>query len=158
MPKLHTLTVPDLLWINFQITEQHERYDYARLEEAVFLQYGYGASNDLVGQAARLWRDFTRLRPFERGNAATGMLATLGFLAFNGLRRTGNVSELANLAQAVAAGEQDAADVIRQNTAESHDHGRFGVPETEEVLEEILRDTHEAWTALLASEPEGAIL
>lgn len=81
---LHYLTVQDILWINLQLTGKVQHYSYARLEEATFYQYAYGASNSLMPQAARFVGGFSRMHPFEAGNEATGFVATAAFLEING--------------------------------------------------------------------------
>ncbi len=78
------LTVQDMLWINLEVTEEINRFDYGRLEEATSYQYGYGTSIDVPKQALRLYRGFLKLRPFARGNEATGWTALMCFLAING--------------------------------------------------------------------------
>jgi death-on-curing protein len=83
MAKLSYLTVPDFLWINQELTRKRQKYSFATLEEAVFSQYGHGSSTDLTGQAARLFKDFPRLHPFESGNEACAFVGLLAFLHIN---------------------------------------------------------------------------
>lgn len=83
MAKLSYLTVPDFLWINQELTRKRQKYSFATLEEAVFSQYGHGSSTDLTGQAARLFKDFPRLHPFESGNDACAFVGLLAFLQIN---------------------------------------------------------------------------
>jgi len=84
MAKLHTLTVPDMLWINLQITGSPQKYDFATLEEGTFYQYKNGRNNELSSQAARFLTGFHRLAPFAEGNAATAFVGCLAFLEMNG--------------------------------------------------------------------------
>jgi len=82
---LHYLTVQDILWINFQVTEKVHHFSFAKLEEATYYQYGYGESRSLVPQAARFLVGFPKLHPLEAGNDATTFIACLTFLKINGL-------------------------------------------------------------------------
>lgn len=81
---LHYLTVQDILWINLQVTKKVHHFSYAKLEEAVYYQYAYGASNSLIPQAGRFLSGFLRMHPLEVGNEATAFVATLAFLRANG--------------------------------------------------------------------------
>jgi len=83
-PPVRYLTVQDVLWIHLQITGRRSRFRYAALEEATFQQYGYGRSLDIPAQAQRVLRAFIEHRPFDEGNAATGLVTALAFLAING--------------------------------------------------------------------------
>lgn len=90
MGQTNYLTLQDVLWINLQILKRTERFDAMRLEEATFYQYGYGKSEDLLLQAGRLLAGFSRQAPFDSGNDATAFVATLAFLAMNGVHTTLN--------------------------------------------------------------------
>jgi prophage maintenance system killer protein len=81
---LHYLTLQDVLWINLQVTKKVQHFSYARLEEGVFYQYGYGKSTGLLQQAARFLSGFSKLRPFAAGNDATAFVGALAFLKING--------------------------------------------------------------------------
>ncbi len=83
MAAFHYLTVQDMLWINLQVTNRVNHYNFARLEEATYYQYSYGESKDLVVQAGRLASGFPKLHPFDAGNAATAFVGTLVFLSVN---------------------------------------------------------------------------
>jgi prophage maintenance system killer protein len=80
------LTVQDMLWINLQVTKKVQHFNYARLEEATFYQYGYGASRDLPLQAGRFLSGFMKLHPFDAGNEGTALLGCGAFLLLNGLK------------------------------------------------------------------------
>lgn len=99
------LTVQDMLWINLEVTGQVNRWDYDRLEEATFYQYGYGRSTDLVGQAERLVRGFARLEPFTDGNLASGLVALATFLGANGVRLNIEPSGAAQWVMGLAGGD-----------------------------------------------------
>lgn len=86
MARLHTLTVQDILWINFRLAGRSVPFDYALLEDASYCQYQLGKSLDVPRQAARLLQAMVRRRPFEAGNVETGLVATAAFLKLNGFR------------------------------------------------------------------------
>ncbi len=86
--KLEYLTIQDILWINLQVTKSVHRYDYATLEEAVFYQYAYGDSHDLLSQAARFLTGFLGKAPIASGNEATAFVASAAFLRINGMQLT----------------------------------------------------------------------
>jgi death-on-curing protein len=78
------LTVQDLIWINSTLTGKDQAFDFAKLEEATYYQYGYGKSVDLLGQAGRFLPGFAKQKPFAKANKATAFVATLAFLSMNG--------------------------------------------------------------------------
>lgn len=85
MSKLHTLTVPDIQWINLQITGKPQKYDFAKLEEGTFYQYKSGSNSDLPGQAANFLIGFSKLKPLEKGNTATAFVGCIAFLQMNNI-------------------------------------------------------------------------
>ena len=84
MPHFHYLTIQDILWINQEITRKAEKFDFARLEEAVFYQYALGDNKGLAAQATRLLSGFLRMKPFDEGNEATALVACAAFVRLNG--------------------------------------------------------------------------
>lgn len=80
---IHYLTVQDVIWINTEITKETNEFKYAQLEEAVFYQYGYGKSKNVLAQAAHFLQGFLKLRPFTAGNRATAFISALTFLKIN---------------------------------------------------------------------------
>jgi len=78
------LTVQDHLWINLQVTGKKSRFKFAQLEEAVYYQYAYGRSTNVLAQAARYASGFAKKAPFETGNLQTGFVGLLTFLNLNG--------------------------------------------------------------------------
>ena len=78
------LTVQDMLYINLQATKKVNAFDFARLEEGTFYQYGYGPSKDLLRQAQRFSKGFLKNAPFTEGNELTALIGTLAFLEVNG--------------------------------------------------------------------------
>ena len=91
MAALTYLTVQDVLWLNTQITGAPQDFDYARLEDGVFFQYGYGNSLDVPTQAERLLVGLAKKQPFAAGNRATALASTLVFLTLNGFAVAGDV-------------------------------------------------------------------
>ena len=82
---MHYLTVQDIIWIQLQITNKQGKFSFAKLEEAASYQYAYGKSHDVMSQAARFFRGFSILNPFESGNSAVGLVSGIVFLELNGL-------------------------------------------------------------------------
>ncbi len=82
---MHYLTVQDIIWIHLQITNKQGKFSFDKLEEAASYQYAYGKSHDVVSQAARFFRGFSILNPFESGNSAVGFVSGIVFLELNGL-------------------------------------------------------------------------
>jgi len=107
MAHLHYLTVQDLLWLNLELTEAVHAFHYASLEDAVYCQYGYGNSQRVAEQAARLAWEFPRKAPFKAGNAACAFAATVAFVELNGLKCTlADGSPAVTWAQALATGDR----------------------------------------------------
>ncbi|MCZ7579780.1 MAG: Fic family protein [Fimbriimonadaceae bacterium] len=79
------LTVQDMIWLNLQVTRTPLSFDALALEAATHAQYSYGSNNDILKQAGQLLFAFDRKHPFQRGNEATGFVATVTFLAVNGM-------------------------------------------------------------------------
>ncbi len=158
MSKLHTLTVPDFLWVNLQVTKGSQQYSYARLEEAVFTQYGYGESDEVLKQAAKLLTEFRRLRPFTKGNGACAFIGTAVFLEMNGYALHVNPETAAAWAAEAWNDPSQAEEMIR---AEAHAHEEShheGVPETLVIAEEILGKYRNAVATLVETEPETILL
>src|SRR5690242_2182577 len=65
---MHYLTVQDMIWINMQVTKKTQPFNYSKLEEATFNQYGYGNSSSVMAQAGRLLAGFASKKPFNNGN------------------------------------------------------------------------------------------
>lgn len=82
--KLNYLTVQDMIWVNLQVTEKVNRFEFAELEEATYYQYGYGPSAALLEQAAKFLNGFAKKQPFASGDAATAFIGFVGFLSING--------------------------------------------------------------------------
>ncbi|MBS1710000.1 MAG: Fic family protein [Armatimonadetes bacterium] len=152
---MHYLTVPDLVWLNLQLTGSPQKYNYATLEEGVFYQYAYGSSTDVFAQAARLLTGFARLRPFASGNNATALAATVGFLAINGQEL--RVEGLAWL-ESLFADPASAADKIQ---AACHAHGvhlKHGIPDSRQSLQQAVDANRATLGSLLASEPVAELV
>lgn len=103
---LNYLTVQDVIWLNTQITGTPQAFDYARLEDGVFYQYGYGNSQDVPAQATRFVTGLAKKQAFAAGNAATALAAALAFMAVNGYGLEGDPADWKGEA-AVKAVEED---------------------------------------------------
>ncbi len=121
MAPLNYLTVQDILWINLHVTGSPQEFEYAALEEATYYQYGYGASTNLIPQAARFLTGFLKKAPIAAGNEATAFIGCLAFLKVNGVEL-----ELENAVEwfrAIESGIHEAEEAISKAAHESHgDH------------------------------------
>lgn len=119
------LTVQDMLWVHTLTSgETAAQFDYIKLEEACYYQYGYGTSRDLAGQAARFLHGFQKLAPFAHGNEASAFVGFAAFLAMNGHVLKGDDSGAEKLVRQAAAGPIDSGALP---LAESHAHGEVDV-------------------------------
>ncbi len=126
---LEYLTVQDIIWLNTQICGGPQPFRYDALEEASFLQYGYGSSSDLLLQASKLGKRFAGHKAFDRANEATAFAALAAFLLLNG--------------RALTAADADAASWFRNTaldsetlTAATTHHDRHG--SHQQMLAEVL--------------------
>ena len=108
---LNYLTVQDVIWLNTQITGTPQTFDYARLEDGVFYQYGYGNSHDVPAQATRFVAGLAKKQAFAAGNRATALAASLAFAAVNGYGLDGD---------ATAWAERGEGKVVRVEEDEHH--------------------------------------
>ncbi|MBS1724991.1 MAG: hypothetical protein JSS66_18785 [Armatimonadetes bacterium] len=145
---MHYLTVPDMLWINIQVTGAPQAYNYATLEEATFYQYSQGTSTDLARQAARFLTGFVRLQPFASGNEATAFVGWLAFLAANGHGIDFSGHDATAWVKHVWSNPDHAVEAVRDAMVAKESHGRFGVPETGATVEGILAEFHATVQAL----------
>ena len=106
------LTVQDMLWINLQVTKKVQHFNYARLEEATYYQYGYGASRDIARQAGRFVGGFMKLHPFDAGNEGTALLGCAAFLLMNGLKLNVPDAEAAGWLEDVKSGKMRAEESL----------------------------------------------
>ncbi|NSW80457.1 MAG: type II toxin-antitoxin system death-on-curing family toxin [Chthonomonadetes bacterium] len=108
------LTVHDVIWINTAVTGSPQRYDFDRLENAVYSQYSYGQSQDVLAQAARMFRRLAQDKPFEQGSELTALVATMVFLRLNGYALQVSAEEVDSVLAQVAQGQMRASDLIQQ--------------------------------------------
>jgi prophage maintenance system killer protein len=117
------LTVQDHLWINFQVTKTKNRWNFAKLEQAVYLQYSYGKSKDLITQAARYGAGFGKSSAFSGGNEATGFVGLLCFLAVNGYHWKLTDKDALSFYDSIRNQSEQAGDLIRKySTYHDEDH------------------------------------
>jgi prophage maintenance system killer protein len=135
---LHYLTIQDILWINLQVTKKVQRFHYAKLEEASFYQYAYGASNSLLAQAARFLPGFARLGPFSAGNDQTAFVAFAAFLEVNGA--TLDLDDRQALAWVRSALDSPKSLSLQGKVTEG-EHGEHGAaqPDVREAVQNVLR-------------------
>ena len=110
---IHYLTVQDVLWVNNEVAKKVNTYKFAQLEEAVFYQYGYGKSEDVIAQAGGFLEGFIKLRPFESANKGTAFVSVLTFLQINGYDLNLPPEEAAKWAMRVADKEVKGIDAIK---------------------------------------------
>lgn len=137
--QVHYLTIQDILWINLQITDGLKKYSQARLEEAGYLQYGHGSSQDVVTQATQFLTKFSSHRPFESGNLGTAFVGFLTFLAMNGKELHLSDEDAYDWVQSVWNDPENAQAKIEVLLSEHEAHGEHGVPETNEIATEMLK-------------------
>jgi hypothetical protein len=88
MAGLRYLTVQDMLWIHHQVVGDVQPFDYAKLEEATYCQYG---------QAARFLTGFAKMAPFPSGNEAAAFVGFVAFLRANGYDLDASDSQAASM-------------------------------------------------------------
>lgn len=149
MSDLKYLTVQDMLWINLQVCRKVNRYDFARLEEATYYQYGYGKSLDLVGQAGRFVKGFVLKAPFTDGNEATAFVGLVGFLKINGRRlRFDDPQALEWFRRHVLEAAGTSVDLADFVIEDSGHHGPIPPSEVNRLLKEVLAEYPETVSGL----------
>lgn len=139
MSKLYTLTVPDVLWINLQLTGEPQSFDYAKLEEATFYQYSAGNSRDLAHQAARFLKGFHTMAPLAKGNEATAFVGMLAFLRMNAANLTLTDSEATSWARNIWSGGANALAAVTERFTEGEHHHSL-VPPSQEIVDQVMAD------------------
>jgi prophage maintenance system killer protein len=116
------LTVQDHLWMNLQVTKKQPSWNFAKLEQAVYYQYAYGRSTDLIAQAARYLHGFIKNAPFESGNAATAGIGLATFLKLNGYELKVDAKGLRKLVESSNGTLESCESELRKATQKSHHH------------------------------------
>lgn len=80
------LSIQDFVWINHKVTRHVHPFEYSRLEDGVYCQYGYGTSKNLFEQAKKLLVGLNSQAPFKKGNRATAWIGFVAFLTCNGAK------------------------------------------------------------------------
>lgn len=138
MAGMQYLTVQDLLWVHLQVTKQVEPFDFARLEDAVYAQYGYGKSTDIFAQAGRFAQELVKKEAFAFGNQPMAFLASLAFLEMNDIHLDLNDGEGVRFFDQVLEG-QAPGDTFRSRVKPEHgDH--HGEESSHGVVEPIVLD------------------
>ncbi len=149
---MNYLTVHDFLWLNLEATKTPQRWNFARLEEAVFYQYGHGQSTDLVKQAARFITGWTRMRPFTAGNDACAFVGLLGFIRINNHDLNLSPEEALDWVRGIWADPSTAEAAIADRLTEGHLHLDHGVPPSREVLGHVKKEYAETVRVLVEEE------
>ncbi len=124
-PTMQYLTVQDMLWINLHLTKETNPFSFDMLEEATFCQYGYGGSQDVLGQAAKFLKGFIAKAPFAgKSDDTTAFIGAVAFLAMNGYDLDVPVGESKSWIERVKSGQVDVSLAISQLAKPSagHDH------------------------------------
>lgn len=129
---MNYLTVQDLIWIHLQVAKKSMPFDFARLEDGVFDQYGYGKSQDLPKQASRFLYGLTAKQPFGTHNEAAAFVGFLAFCELNGFHCELPDSE--GVAWVSQATKSDHGALSRIHRSEHHHHD----PDLHEIVHEIL--------------------
>ncbi|MCB8931931.1 MAG: hypothetical protein M9921_02245 [Fimbriimonadaceae bacterium] len=147
------LTVQDILWTNLQATKAVQGFRYAPLEEVASYQYAYGSSNAPIDRADRFLMGFFKLRPFDRGNEATGFLACFAFLMLNGIQPTLPDAEGANWLEKIGTEAVQAHKALEMVVEPAEGHA----PETVEAAVRTLLDRYPATLASLREATPSAV-
>ncbi len=151
--ELNYLTVQDLMWVNLQVTKEPQNWDFARLEEGVFLQYGYGESSDLVDQAAQFLTKFATLRPFTLGNEACALIGGIAFLEMNGRGLYLEDSEAVAFYEELVADPRHAREKLTVKLTEHDVETHHGTPDVRGILGEVLARYAESVNHLVKTAP-----
>jgi prophage maintenance system killer protein len=136
---LHYLTVQDMLWINLQVTKQVNAFDFAKLEEAVFYQYSYGKSLDVLRQAGQFVSGFAKNKPFTAGSEACAFVGCIIFLNLNGYQVSLTDIEGSAWFEKACSSQVSGTEAVR-NTAKRQEvaHHASLEPPVEELVREVI--------------------
>lgn len=155
---LHYLTVQDILWINLQVTRRTQSFNYARLEEACFYQYGYGQSTSLLQQAGRFLSGFIQKQPFPLGNEATAFVGCMAFLKLNGMKVDLSDDAAKAWLERVGTDSGRAFQALVDVTSEDEEHqGHDLAPDVRSTVSEVLA-AYPRTVSLLGSAAKGVSL
>ena len=133
---MHYLTVQDMLWINLQLTKQINRYEFARLEEATYYQYGYGTSKSLTAQATRFLTGFSKLAPFSAGSKGSAFVGFVAFLRLNDADLNVKPADVVKWVESALANPA----MIESCIAATHSHEHGHNPPTRQMIQSVLTD------------------
>ena len=147
---LHYLTLQDMIWINQQVTKGVHTFDYNRLEEAVFYQYAYGRSLDVLKQAGLFVSGFMKQKPFTNGNIATAFVGCMAFLLLNGSSLNLDDSQAANWMEGIANSQGLGEKQVRELAKPDHAVHTDSIDNVEEAVRVVLERYPTAVAALAA--------
>ncbi|MBX3096511.1 MAG: hypothetical protein KF812_06585 [Fimbriimonadaceae bacterium] len=156
MAELRYLTVPDLLWLNLELTGNPQTYRFDKLEEVCAYQYGRGTF-DPIHQAARLALGWKRQRPFQTGNDACGFVSVHAFLMANDLPVEMDDVSGAAWWSSLPTDSVTLASELRAMSRQGHIHDYHNVVDYREILGGIIRQYAESLAALNAAEQPAAM-
>jgi prophage maintenance system killer protein len=142
--RLQTLTLQDLIWLNLVASRRVNAFDYAKLEEAAFRQFGYGGRQDVVGQAASLLEGLIRLRPFAEDNESTALPACGAFLALNGFALRASSEQARDLVSAVKSGSAGVRDALAKVAEPNADRRPASKADLQRVVEALMAESNHA--------------
>lgn len=157
MTELNYLTVQDCLWIHRQLTGEEQPWLYDRLEQATFYQYAYGQVVGVVPQSARLLTGFPLNCPFPSGNEACAFIAFAAFAKANGYRLKLSDKKAFDWVKEVYADKANASEHVKKVLVKSEAPSKYGVPDMQEIVMELIRRYPETSKALLEQEAPVAL-
>lgn len=149
--RLQTLTLQDLIWVNLVATRKVNAFDYDKLEQAAFRQFGYGTRQNVQAQAAGLLGSLLRLRPFAEGNGGTALIAYGAFLALNGIALVASSEQ----ARALVAGTAEMGSAASDAPAGVTEPDPDWKPTMEPDLRRIVTDLAERYASVLSDSAAG---
>ncbi|GBC95239.1 hypothetical protein HRbin16_01026 [bacterium HR16] len=132
------LTVHDVIWINTAVTGSPQRYQFDRLENAVYSQYSYGDSRNVLTQAARMFRRLLLDKPFEQGNEWTALVAAMTFLRLNGYTLRIDAEEAQTVLSQLADGRMSVREFVLQRAQPLEEAGGS----LREVVTQVCQSLH----------------
>jgi prophage maintenance system killer protein len=138
-----------MIWINMQVTKKTLPFNYAKLEEATFNQYGYGNSASVMNQAARVLSGFTNKKPFTNGNEAAAFIATMAFLKMNGFKVSLSDETATHWIERASKDSSVATEALTDITSPDESYHEDEEPRVRDVVHDVM-DTYPKTLSLLS--------